>query len=54
MISESMKVVFQFFVNILTYDHLYDYDGPTISMHLCLKINKSPTIQRHHKQFGPT
>ena len=37
MISESMKAVFQFFVNILTYDHLYDYDEPTIFMLLCMR-----------------
>jgi len=37
MISESMKAVFQFFVNILTYDLLYDYDEPTIFILLCMR-----------------
>ena len=42
MLSESMTIVFQLFVNIWTSDHLYAYDGPTTFMYLCekkLKIN---------------
>ena len=53
MLSESMTVVSQLFVNIWTYDHLYAYDGPTTFMNFS-KRKKKFAIQRHHKQFGPT
>ena len=42
MLLESITAVSQLFVNILTYDHFYAYDGPTTFMYLCkkkLKIN---------------
>ena len=37
MLLESITVVSQVLVNILTYEHLYTYDGPTTFMHLCKK-----------------
>ena len=40
MLLESITLVFQLFVNIWTYDHLYAYDGPTTFMYLYLKKRK--------------
>ena len=53
MLLESITAVSQLFVNILTYDHLYAYDGPTTFMYLCKKklkinfFNKKLAIRRH-------
>ena len=40
MLSESMTVVSQLFVNIWTYDHLYAYDGPTTFMNFSKRKKK--------------